>query len=51
MNSRGALSGITACKQTAKAYLPAVQSLIGTLVKSPEFKELISPSTADLPVY
>jgi hypothetical protein len=45
-----ALSGITACKQTAEAYLPAVQSLIGTLLKSPEFKELISPSSADLPV-
>lgn len=32
----------TACKQTAEAYLPAVQNLIGTLVKSPEFKGLVT---------
>lgn len=31
----------TACKQTAEAYLPAVQNLIGKLVKSPEFKSLL----------
>ena len=33
----------TACKQTAEAYLPAVQNLIGKLVKSPEFKSLLVP--------
>ncbi|MBT9541374.1 hypothetical protein [Thiobacillus sp.] len=33
----------TACKQTAEAYLPAVQNLIGKLVKAPEFKSLVSP--------
>jgi len=33
----------TACKQTAEAYLPAVQNLIGKLVKSPEFKSLVTP--------
>ncbi|MGO4307917.1 hypothetical protein [Cupriavidus sp. RAF12] len=31
----------TACKQTAEAYLPAVQNLIGKVVKSPEFKSLV----------
>lgn len=31
----------TACKQTAEAYLPAVQNLIGKLVKAPEFKSLL----------
>ncbi|BBJ00107.1 hypothetical protein FGKAn22_17990 [Ferrigenium kumadai] len=33
----------TACKQTAEAYLPAVQNLIGKLVKNPEFKSLVTP--------
>jgi hypothetical protein len=33
----------TACKQTAEAYLPAVQDLIQKLVKSPDFKSLITP--------
>ena len=33
----------TACKQTAEAYLPAVQDLIGKLVKSPEFLKLVTP--------
>ena len=33
----------TACKQTAEAYLPAVQDLIGKLVKSPEFEALVTP--------
>ena len=33
----------TACKQTAEAYLPAVQDLIGKLIKSPEFEALITP--------
>ena len=32
----------TACRQTAEAYLPAVQNLIGKLVMSPEFKGLVS---------
>lgn len=31
----------TACKQTAEAYFPAVQNLIGKAVRSPEFKTLI----------
>ncbi len=31
----------TACKQTAEAYFPAVQNLIGKLVKAPEFKSLV----------
>lgn len=33
----------TACKQTAEAFLPAVQDLIGKLVKGPEFKSLVTP--------
>jgi hypothetical protein len=33
----------TACKQTAEAYLPAVQNLIGKLVKAPEFESLVTP--------
>jgi hypothetical protein len=33
----------TACKQTAEAYFPAVQNLIGKLVKSPEFVALVTP--------
>ncbi|MDR2173913.1 MAG: hypothetical protein LBE32_06915 [Burkholderiales bacterium] len=32
----------TACKQTAEAYFPAVQNLIGKLVSSPEFVSLIT---------
>jgi hypothetical protein len=31
----------TACKQTAEAYLPAVQNLIGKIVRAPEFKALV----------
>jgi hypothetical protein len=31
----------TACKQTAEAYLPTVQNLIGKIVRSPEFKTLV----------
>lgn len=31
----------TACKQTAEAYFPAVQNLIGKAVRSPEFKALV----------
>lgn len=33
----------TACKQTAEAYYPAVQNLIGKLVKSPDFRGLVTP--------
>lgn len=33
----------TACKQTAEAYLPAVQNIIGKLIKAPEFKTLLTP--------
>jgi len=31
----------TACKQTAEAFMPAVQNLIGKIVRSPGFKELV----------
>ena len=34
-------SATTACKQTAEAYLPAVQDLIGKTVRAPEFKTLL----------
>ena len=30
-----------ACKQTAEAYMPAVQNLIGKIVRSPGFKGLL----------
>lgn len=33
----------TACKQTAEAYYPAVQNLIGKLVSSPMFQALVTP--------
>ncbi|RYH66442.1 MAG: hypothetical protein EON54_04985 [Alcaligenaceae bacterium] len=33
----------TACKQTAEAFLPAVQDLIGKLISAPEFKAMVSP--------
>jgi len=33
----------TACKQTAEAFLPAVQNIIGKLIKSPEFRSLLVP--------
>jgi hypothetical protein len=32
----------TACKQTAEAFLPAVQNLISKLVKNPQFKAMLS---------
>jgi hypothetical protein len=32
-----------ACQDTAEAYRPAVQKLIGNLVRSPEFKGLVMP--------
>ncbi len=31
----------TACKQTSEAYMPAVQNLIGKVVRSPDFKGLV----------
>ncbi len=31
----------TACKQTAEAFMPAVQNLVGKVVRSPEFKALV----------
>ena len=37
------LEGERACKRTADAYFPVVQMLIGKLVKSPEFKGLVTP--------
>lgn len=33
----------TACKQTAEAFVPAVQNLIGTLINSRNFPGLVSP--------
>lgn len=35
--------GITACKNTADGLMPAVQNLIGKIVKSPNFKNLATP--------
>ena len=32
----------TACKQTAEAFLPAVQNLISKLVKNPQFKAMLT---------
>lgn len=32
--------GETACNQTAQAFMPTVQNLIGKIVKSEEFKKL-----------
>jgi hypothetical protein len=34
--------GETACNQTAQAFVPAVQNLVGKVVRSPEFAELIA---------
>lgn len=34
-------SAETACKQTAEAFMPAVQDLIGKIVKSPDFRALV----------
>jgi len=31
----------TACKQTAEAFMPAVQNLVGKIVRSPEFETLL----------
>jgi hypothetical protein len=33
-----------ACKRTAEAYVPAVRDILGKLVKSPDFKALVTPS-------
>ena len=35
-------SGETACNQTAQALMPAVQNLVGKVVRSPDFAALIS---------
>lgn len=35
------LSSDNACKQTAEAYMPTVQNLIGKIVRSPEFRGLL----------
>lgn len=39
----GAFAAEAACQQTASAYLPAVQNLIGKMVNSPEFPALVKP--------
>jgi hypothetical protein len=31
-----------ACSQTANAYMPAVQNILGKLIKSPDFKSLVT---------
>lgn len=36
--------GETACNQTAQALMPAVQNLVGKVVRSPEFGSLITPA-------
>ena len=35
-------NGTTACNQTAQAFMPAVQNLVGKVVSSPEFIALIA---------
>jgi len=35
--------GETACNQTAQAFMPAVQNLVGKVVRSPDFAALITP--------
>lgn len=32
-----------ACAQAANAYLPAVQNILGKLIKSPDYKSLVTP--------
>jgi hypothetical protein len=34
--------GETACNQTAQAFMPAIQNLVGKIVRSPDFMALIS---------
>lgn len=36
----------TACKQTAEAFAPAVQNLVGTFVRAPEFATMLRPAGA-----
>jgi hypothetical protein len=36
-------SGVTACNQTAQALVPAVQNLVGKVVRSSEFSTLVVP--------
>lgn len=36
-------NAFAACERAAAAYLPAVQSLIGKLVASPDFTALVTP--------
>lgn len=35
-------AGVTACNQTAQALMPAVQNLVGKIVRSPDFITLLS---------
>lgn len=35
--------GETACNQTAQAFMPAVQNLVGRIVRSAYFQTLVSP--------
>jgi hypothetical protein len=35
--------GETACNQTAQAFMPAVQNLVGKVVRSPDFGPLVAP--------
>ena len=41
---KSGFDAITACKQTAEAYLPSVQNLIGKVIKAPGFKSLLTQS-------
>ncbi|MBI4987822.1 MAG: hypothetical protein HZC23_03280 [Rhodocyclales bacterium] len=34
-------NALTACKQTAEAYMPTIQNLIGKIVRSPDFRQLL----------
>lgn len=36
-------TGDTACNQTAQALMPAVQNLVGKVLRAPEFPTLVSP--------
>lgn len=35
--------GETACSQTAQAFMPAIQNLIGKIVHSPDFATMVTP--------
>lgn len=39
-------NGDTACNQTAQAFMPAVQNLVGKVVRSPNFAALLDPTGA-----